>query len=202
MSNPIDSPYIAWFDLETTGSKSDDAIIEVGFAITDRDLNEVDARSWVTTTLAINFLLTRMEPIVRSMHEKNGLLDALMFTGDFISDVDREVSDILFEYGKGQHVPFAGSGVSHFDRKYIRRDMPKTDSLLSYWALDIGAVRRWLQVWGIETPGSELHGAKTHRALDDVREHIAEAKAIRNILQENQRAAQSLLPHRTPFGQR
>lgn len=188
MTKPIDSPYIAWFDLETTGNREDDAIIQVGLVISDRDLNEVCARSWTVWPLRWDYLRERMAPVVVEMHTANGLLDKVKY-GDDPAKVDADLAEVLRYYGRGNHLPFAGSGVSHFDRKYIRRELPMTDSLLSYWALDIGVMRRWLQWWGIETPGSELQQAKTHLALDDVREHIAEAKTIRNVLTDNQNLA-------------
>jgi len=185
---PEDSDYIAWIDLETTGNRDDDSIIEVGFVLTDRDLNEEWAQSWVIRPWDWNYLRKRMSDVVVEMHEKNGLLaDVELFGWGAYgpAKADREIAAILQEYGKGNHIPLAGSGVAHFDRKYIRRELPKTDELLSYWAYDIGAVRRFLKWWDISTPGSELHQSKTHRALDDIREHIAETKVIRDTLQRH-----------------
>lgn len=182
---PEDSDYIAWIDLETTGNRDDDSIIEVGFVLTDRDLNEVEAMGLTVKPWDWNFLVDRMTPVVVEMHRLNGLLDDVTLTIDRINEVDEAVSEVLRKYGKGNHIPLAGSGVAHFDRKYIRRELPKTDDLLSYWAYDIGSVRRFLRWWGIPTPGSELRQAKTHRALDDIREHIAETKAIRDALQRH-----------------
>lgn len=182
---PEDSQWVAWIDLETTGNKDDDSIIEVGFVLTDRDLNEEFAGAWVIHPWDWNYLRKRMEPVVVEMHEQNGLLDELNMFGWGAygpAKADREVAAILQEYGKGNHIPLAGSGVSHFDRKYIRKELPKTSDLLSYWAYDIGAVRRFLKWWDIPTPGSALRQAKTHRALDDIREHIAETRIIRDTL--------------------
>lgn len=188
-SKPIDSPYIAWFDLETTGNRPDDSIIEVGLVLTDRDLNEVGAASFVAQPWDWNFLRNRMDDVVVQMHTNNELLHDVSRTHTRIEEVDAEIARILKQYGGGNHIPLAGSGVSHFDRQYIKRELPKTNDLLSYWSLDIGVMRRWLKWWGIETPGSELQQAKTHRALDDIREHIAEAKTIRDTLQGNADAA-------------
>lgn len=189
MSKPIDSPYIAWFDLETTGSRDDDAIMEIGFVLTDRDLNEVEARKYLVVPHDWNFLRERMDDVVVNMHEANGLMTDIILRYPHQSPgaayADAEISSILRRYGGGNHVPLAGSGVGHFDRKYIKRELRETNSLLSYWTLDIGVMRRWLTIWGIETPGSDLRQAKTHRALDDIREHIAETKVIRDTLQQN-----------------
>lgn len=185
-SKPADSPYIAWIDLETTGNRADDSIIEVGFVLTDRDLNEVISRSLVVKPLTWHLLRRRMTDVVWQMHDKNGLLnDLAMGTGFEVGEADKEIAAILKVYGKGNHIPFAGSGVAHFDRQYIKREMPKTNDLLSYWAYDIGSMRRFLQWWGVETPGSDLSLAKTHRALDDIREHINETRIIRDRLASN-----------------
>lgn len=185
-TKPEEFPYIAWIDLETTGNRDDDRIIEVGFVLTDRDLNEVIHLTDYCRPWGWEDLRARMAEPVVEMHTKNGLLfdiesiDPMEMSGP--GRIDRNIAAVLFQFGGGNHVPLAGSGVSHFDRKYIRREMPLTDSLLSYWAYDIGAVRRYLRWWGIEVPEAEQHAAKKHRALDDVREHIAEAKAIRDAL--------------------
>lgn len=179
---PEDSDFIAWFDLETTGNREDDAIVEVGFVLTDRDFRVEFADSFVVLPTNWQRLRERMAPVVVDMHTKNGLLEDIP-EGWNITDVDTEIAKVLNHYGKGNHIPLAGSGVAHFDRKYIRREMVETDALLSYWAYDIGAVRRFLKWWEVPTPGSELRQAKTHRALDDIYEHIAEAKAIRDALQ-------------------
>ena len=190
-ADPNDSPYVAWIDLETTGNREDDSIIEVGFVLTDRDLNEVRSLSLVIVPHDWHFQRDRMTPVVVGMHEKNGLLSdielSVMHTPELRgpSGADHILSGILKSYGKGNHIPLAGSGVSHFDRKYIRREMPKTDGLLSYWALDIGVMRRWLERWDIYPEAAKLQHSKTHRALDDIREHIAEAKTIRDHLQLN-----------------
>lgn len=187
LGRPEDSEYIAWIDLETTGNKDDDSIIEVGFVLTDRDLNEVEAKQLVVRPIHWEFLRSRMSDVVTEMHTKNGLLDDIErnFVPLPVEGADAFLSHLLRAYGKGNHIPLAGSGVAHFDRKYIRRELPKTDALLSYWAYDIGSVRRFLRWWDIPTPGSELRQAKTHRALDDTREHIAETRAIRDALQRH-----------------
>lgn len=184
--------YILSLDLETTGSEDDDYILEIGAAITDREWNEIDAKQIVlpiTTEME-----ERLPDVVRQMHTVNGLLEdsrALRKQGDSlfimpemmlynqaIEAADKELTAWVKKYNGSDHMPFAGSGVMHFDRKYIKRQLPKFDKRITHWALDSGSVRRHMELAGIQLTASSLGAPleKTHRALDDVRVHLAEEK--------------------------
>lgn len=124
-----------------------------------------------------------MADVVRKMHTENGLLDEVGQRGFFNSDMDRmmqlaqvdqELADWVRSFAGGDHMPIAGSGIPHYDRKYIKRDLPLLDRRLTYYALDIGTVRRIVDIAGIEWP--EFHMTKAHRALDDTRQHIEETR--------------------------
>lgn len=176
-----DYTHIAWIDLETTGSnEATENIIEVGLMITDAtpELGIIEQRSWVVTPNEQGKLL-KMDPVVIDMHTKSGLLadvlkQATYNKGPWIGTVDREVAEALKPYLTKGRIALAGSGTSHFDSKFIRWHMPKTAELLTYWSYDVGAVRRYLRLAGvpIESPSEGL----THRALQDVRDHAAEAR--------------------------
>lgn len=71
------------------------------------------------------------------------------------------------------HIPYGGSGVSHFDRQYINRDLPRLGRRLTFWALDVGCVRRIFALQGASTASID---AKTHRALDDALVHADELR--------------------------
>lgn len=188
MGKPIDAPYICWIDLECTGNRDDDKIIEVGLAITDRQFVVQKTYSEVVglSSPDRSFLVDRMEPVVRMMHHKNGLLrDLYEDHNKSMATIDAEISAMMKGLMGTNHMPLAGSGVMHFDRRYIKAEMPKTDKQLSYWALDVGVLRRWLDYFGIQVPDAVAAGEKkTHRALDDILAHIEEAKAYKAKLRE------------------
>ena len=183
--------YILWLDLETTGSDlivkgSKDArheIIEVGAAITDLGLNVLSSRSYV---LGFDIAYENLKPVVLEMHTKNGLWKDVAKMNKVsslrISDVDREMSDWIREFNGSNHMAFAGSGVSHFDRKFIIRDMPLLDNRITHWALDVGALRRTFKmlVGSDEWPEDN----KSHRALDDVFFHIEEMRYAVDIIRK------------------
>lgn len=172
---------IFWLDLECTGSDDDEEVVELGAAITDRDLNIIEERSYVLPATAERYAL--MSDVVVNMHRKSGLYNEIKVVPDFEKDmtlaqVDAELAEWVRSFNGGHHMPLAGSGVSHYDRKYIKRDFPLLDKRLTYYALDIGSVRRIVDLAGINW--GEDHFEKTHRALDDVKTHIWETKRFLN----------------------
>lgn len=183
MGKPEDSDFIAWIDLECTGNQPHHQIIEVGLAVTDRELELVETQSWVIKPSEV--WEYAMNDLVREMHTENGLIRDVNFHGLSASYVDASIANFLYALDNGNHIPFAGSGVSHYDRRYIQKDLPLTDQRLSYWALDVGVLRRTLAVvCGISLPSAELKAAKSHRALDDILVHIEEMKVYRDWIIE------------------
>lgn len=171
--------HILWVDLETTGSREGDTIIEVGAVLTNKQLDVQGTFSRVAyyPKAGIHFV----DPFVQEMHTKNGLWNdcANQLPDLTIAAIDSEMARWLkYQARSSEHVALAGSGVSHFDRRYIKKEMPLTDALLTYWALDVGVVRRFLQLWGQEDkiPTAGDSDTKTHRALDDALQHLEEAK--------------------------
>jgi oligoribonuclease (3'-5' exoribonuclease) len=78
------------------------------------------------------------------------------------------------QFSKKSHIKLAGSGVPHFDRKFIKRDLPFFDSTLTHYALDIGSTRRQLELAGITI--STNFGFKSHRAVEDAAMHAQEMR--------------------------
>lgn len=162
-----------WLDLETTGSDLDGHhIIEVGAAITDMSLNVLDGRSYILNPGE----LPEMAPVVLEMHRKNGLFNDMQkpLKVTPLGVVDHELEQWIRKYNGSDHMLFAGSGVMHFDRKFIKRDLPLTDKRLTHYAIDVGVVRRTFELL-LGIPGWPEDN-KNHRAFDDVLFHIEEMK--------------------------
>lgn len=192
MAKPEDSPYICWVDLECTGNRPEDQIIEIGAVMTDRDLNELSAKQIVVNgPMHFNdgwaFLggepvqFHSIDPFVAEMHTKNGLLDDCRKSDTSILFADYQMVEWIKQYTKGEHIPLAGSGVSHFDRWYIRKDLPNFNKYLSYWAYDTGVIRRTLKLFGIDVSMADTSDDKTHRALGDIRTHVQEMRVYKEI---------------------
>lgn len=161
-----------WLDLETTGSELEhNYIIEIGAAITDMNLNVLDARDYV---IGYDIVHENISPVVEEMHTKNGLWRDVANSKTRIGEADNELAEWIRKYNKSNHMAFAGSGVMHFDRKFIKRDLPLLDARLTHWAIDVGVMRRTFKyLLGIDEWPEDN---KTHRAIDDVYFHIEEMK--------------------------
>lgn len=187
MPKPEDAPLILWFDLETTGSSRDSKIIEFGGVLTDRDLNVVSETEVVIRPYGWpNY---QMDPVVVEMHERSGLMYEVG-DGMTISAADTLIADWLRkaakEAGMGStHIPYAGSGVGHFDRKFVTDQMPLTSKRLSYWPYDVSPIRRAFRLWGIEVPGltSRSSEAAAHRALFDAYDALVQFRVARDATQ-------------------
>lgn len=171
--------WVLWLDLETTGSDEDaDPILEVGAVLCQNDaaMAEVERFDYVLGQPASFWdSFNGLAPVVRDMHEANGLWRDVRASSWRAEDVDEEMAAIIREItGSTNHVALAGSGVAHFDRRFIHRQLPRLDKRLTYWAYDVGVVRRF-----IETVPRHAHlvtdrprpETKAHRALADARDH-------------------------------
>lgn len=183
----VQTERILWLDLETTGNKPESEIIEVGVAVTDAtprfgiygatSLLVKPSPDWVES----------LSPVVLDMHTKNGLIEDIRAKYGTLSrpyEIDADLGLFLDEFAPGsEHVPFAGSGVMHFDRQYIKRDFPKFDKRITYWAYDMGVIRRFLQLTGVDAADRPVGQKTTHRALDDVYEIIDDARRYAKLFE-------------------
>jgi oligoribonuclease len=183
--------HLLWIDLETTGTdERADPIIEIGCILTGWDLQQVEPFQDIVVPDPTRFPRWRgrlaANDYVHKMHKDNGLLaeidQAPSNAGTHAQGVEADVLDLLKRHRVKEHqVMLAGSGVSHFDRRFLKMQMPFLDAYLAYPNLDIGIVRRFLEkVCGMHLP--ELETGKTHRAYDDIVHHLNEAAAYRNMI--------------------
>jgi oligoribonuclease len=184
--------YLAWIDLETTGlSEHDDPIIEVGMVVTasSAPFNEIDAFEVVVEPNPTRFpeWRGRMNGYVRTMHTKNGLLaDFAIGLSVPVADAEQQMIEVLSGIGRQHSFMLAGSGVGHFDRKFLQQQMPEFDKWLQYPNLDVGVLRRAFSFSGrgdLDAFGQTFasKGDKPHRGLADVRDHLNEFRAYAEL---------------------
>ena len=175
------SDLILWCDLETTGTDEDeDDILEAAFVLTGPDLVPVAEYQRVYRS---GVDASRLAPVVLEMHTTNGLwVEAHLPTVRLAYDAEAEAS-ILAWLGewlpKGDVIALGGSGVSHFDRRFIATNWPRLTRRLTFWSYDVGSVRRLARLAGVE---HRPETPKTHRAMDDIRAHIDEARWYVDVL--------------------
>lgn len=201
-----DPKYLVVLDLETTGTdEHQDSIIEVGIVLCTLDLVEV--AEWDSIVMPTHWggsrpvqwwtdgghwLRSLMNEYVAGMHTQNGLINELMATGadrkgmaDFwfgVNGIQQQLERWLSGYGKRHEFMLAGSGVSHFDRRFLKAQLPEFEKWLQYPNMDVGVVRRFATLLcGVDVP--DLSEGKTHRALDDARIHLQEMRNWRAFIE-------------------
>lgn len=177
--------HLVWVDLETTGGNVEDGhvLLEVGAILTDAtpDLNVLDEYNVVlNNAMGSDEWANHADPVVVEMHTKNGLWAESDQSTRFPLEVDLAICSWLDDNGIGtKHIGLGGSGVAHFDRRWIKACLPRFDRRLAYWALDVGVLRRLFMLAGradLIAPSGDK-ALKPHRALDDARLHLDEARA-------------------------
>lgn len=183
---------LCWIDLETLGSDSPNNIIEIGAIMTTDDLEEVGDPFHALVRPPAHVPLVRVPAAVLDMHAASGLWDDLAAASRgqgevmHLDDADAELRDWMTLWCAPPAPTLAGSGVSHFDSALIRDQLPTTWAELKGYnavvkpTLDIGVVRRFLDTTGQGRLIPDFAREDCpHRALEDVRRFIREARHYR-----------------------
>lgn len=185
---------ILWLDLETTGVDEDDEILEVGMVLSRAD-DTLSVVSEYQRIYKTRVPVSKIDPTVFRMHVQNGLFDDMY---EYAERYAHEDEDSILQWlgendaiGKGvNRLALAGSGVAHFDRRFLTRAWPKLDRRLEYWTYDVGCMRRLARLGGAAF-GPEIERRKhpeadirAHRAIPDVYDAMDEARAFIRAMQQ------------------
>jgi oligoribonuclease len=166
-------------DLEMTGLEPErHVIVEIATLVTDDNL-VVTAEGPDLVLAATAEELRQMGDYVRQMHTQSGLLSRITASG--ITVAEAEEATLAFLTGVGLEkgtVPLAGNSIGT-DRRFLHRYMPKLESFFHYRNVDVSTLKELAQRWYPQVSGARPDKAAAHRALDDVKESIAELQFYR-----------------------
>jgi oligoribonuclease len=158
-----------------------DALIEVAALVTDPDLNVLGDGVDVVIH-ADDELLDGMVEIVREMHGRSGLTEAVRASAVTVA----EAEEMILEYVK-QHVPeprsapLCGNSIAT-DRGFLARDMPSLDAHLHYRMIDVSSIKELCRRWYPRVYFGQPPKGLAHRALADIRESIRELEYYRRTV--------------------
>jgi oligoribonuclease len=179
---PIPGPrddLLVWVDLEMTGlDPQQHAIIEIATLVTDNEL-EVVAEGPEIVVHAGEEHLGRMIDIVRDMHNKSGLVERVRQSTVNLKDAERETLGFLRPLIKPRSAPLCGNSI-WCDRMFLKHQMPGIDDLLHYRTIDVSSFKEVATRWNVASIGNAPRKADKHRALEDIRESIAQLKHYRD----------------------
>ncbi|MGI8574912.1 MAG: oligoribonuclease [Egibacteraceae bacterium] len=173
---------LVWIDLEMTGLDPErEVVVELAVIVTDGDLRVIEEGPDLVVA-APEEALERMDPFVRDMHTKSGLLDEIRASRISLEEAEREVLAFVRRHvPEARTAPLAGNSV-HADRLFMRRYLRALDAHLHYRIVDVSTVKELARRWYPETFAAAPPKAEGHRALADIRESIAELRWYRERL--------------------
>jgi len=173
---------LAWMDLEMTGlDPGRHVIVEIATLITDDDLAVV-AEGPDLVTHATPEQLAEMDATVRAMHGASGLLAAVEASRLSVGEAGRQTLEFLRRHiAEPRTVPLCGNSIAT-DRRFLAAHLPEIEGFLHYRSVDVSSVKELCRRWYPEILAAAPPKAEHHRALDDIRESIAELAYYRSTI--------------------
>lgn len=167
-----------WIDIETTGlDPYNELLLEVGFRITDVDLNLLAEHDWQLMEPYYDDKFQNLDDFILKMHTKSGLIEDCYDHGMPINKASADMTDWLREQGVTKSDPMCGSSVQ-FDRLFMGEHLPLVHDLFSYRNIDISTIKelcRRLNPAIYSRIDESTSKRELHRALPDLADTISEA---------------------------
>ena len=167
-------------DLEMTGLDAGrHVIVEIATLVTDDDL-QVVAEGPDLVVGATDEQLAAMDDFVRDMHTSSGLLAEIEASELTLAEAGRLTLDFIRQHvPKPRTVPLAGNSIGT-DRRFLAVHLPEVEDYLHYRSVDVSTLKELAKRWNPAILGGAPRKAEGHRALDDIRESVAELRYYRD----------------------
>ena len=168
-------------DLEMTGlDPSRHVIVEIATVITDDQLQTI-AEGPDIVVHATPEELEAMDGVVRSMHTRSGLLAAIQSSPVSLAEAgEQTLAFIRGHIGEPRSVPHCGNSIGT-DRRFLDAQLPEIENFLHYRSIDVSTVKELARRWYPSVYGRAPKKQGSHRALDDIRESVAELAYYRDV---------------------
>jgi oligoribonuclease len=173
---------LAWMDLEMTGlDPARHVIVEIATLLTDDELQPVGDGLDIVVH-ATPEQLGEMDDVVRVMHTHSGLLPAIERSGISLEDAGRLTLEFLHSHiAEPRTVPLCGNSIGT-DRRFLAAQLPDVENFLHYRSIDVSSVKELCRRWYPDALARAPAKQGAHRALDDIRESIAELAYYRSSI--------------------
>jgi len=173
---------LVWLDLEMTGLDPDrDRIVEVATLVTDDQLGLVaEGPDLVIATPPE--ALDAMDDVVKQMHTRSGLLAAIAASTVTLEQATADTMAFVRQHvPEPRKVPLCGNSIGT-DRRFLARYMPELENWLHYRCVDVSTIKELARRWYPEAFAAAPKKLGAHRALDDIKESLAELEYWRSTV--------------------
>lgn len=170
-------PLLVWIDMEMSGLKpATDEVLEIAVLITNKEL-EVVVEGPQLIIQHPESLFGKMDAWCQDHHTKSGLWKAVLASDVSLASAEQQVLEFLKTYVGPRQAPLCGNSIAQ-DRMFLMQHMPSVHEYLHYRMIDVSTLKELVRRW---YPGGPTAPAKanSHRALDDIKESIAELRFYR-----------------------
>lgn len=155
-----------------------DTIVEIATLVTDDDL-QVIAEGPDLVVHQDDEALAGMDPVVVEMHTKSGLLDAIRQSTTTLDEAGRATLEFIkLHVPQPRTVPLCGNSIG-MDRRFLAVYLPEIEEWLHYRSVDVSSVKELARRWYPTIVAKRPFKVGNHRALDDIRESVAELQYYR-----------------------
>lgn len=179
---------LAWVDVETSGLVAHrEHLLEVAILVTDTNLRLLDEDGYQTAIFhgpeRVAEMREAADPFVRDMHDRTGLWErcADPKRSTPLADADLELFVYLSQFAPNHRQARVAGNSVRLDLNFLEAHLPTTYEHLHYRSLDVTALASAAQ-WWFGVPAARK--ALAHTAMGDIRESLAEARALRDALIE------------------
>lgn len=156
-------------------------IVEVATLVTDDDLAVIaEGPDLVVATPPEQ--LDLMDDFVREMHTSSGLLTEITSSTVSLEEAGEATLDFIRSHvRKPRTVPLAGNSIGT-DRRFLAAQLPSIEEYLHYRSVDVSTVKELARRWFPQALDGAPPKARGHRAMDDIRESVAELAYYRTTV--------------------
>jgi oligoribonuclease len=173
---------LVWMDLEMTGLEpARHTIVEIATLVTDDDLVIVEEGPDLVVHQPPEALVG-MEQVVVDMHTRSGLLPAIAASEISLEEAGRQTLEFIKRHvPDARTVPLAGNSIGT-DRRFLAAYLPEIEDHLHYRCIDVSSIKELARRWYPQAVSAAPSKGGGHRAMDDIRESVAELRYWRTAV--------------------
>jgi oligoribonuclease len=166
---------LVWMDLEMTGlDHTREVIVEIATLITDDDLEVIAEGPALVVHQPEEFLV--------KMHTRSGLIEQIRASTISLDEAGAATLAFIREHvSEPRTVPLCGNSIGT-DRRFLAAYLPEIEEFLHYRSVDVSSLKELARRWYPEVLTQRGWKQGSHRALDDIRESVAELRLYRELI--------------------